>query len=58
LLGKMSIPNANDKFDEVLGIGKKMKNNIELNEIAYTELIHSIEHKANYVKIAFDIVRG
>ena len=52
LLGKLSIPKVDDVFDEISEEGKKMTKVIELNEIAYTELILSI-----YVKIAFDIVK-
>jgi hypothetical protein len=37
LLGKLSIPKADDKIDQVSYIGKKMAKTIELNEIAYTE---------------------
>jgi hypothetical protein len=43
LLGKLSIPKVDDKFDEVSDIGKKMARNIELNETAYTERILSID---------------
>ena len=45
LLGKLSIPKADEEFDEVSDIEKKMKmaKIIELNEIAYTELILSID---------------
>jgi hypothetical protein len=32
--------------------------NIKLNEIAYTELILSIDVKASHGKIVFDIVKG
>jgi hypothetical protein len=42
LLGKLSTSKADDKFDEVSDIGKKMVRIIKLNEIVYTELILSI----------------
>jgi hypothetical protein len=42
LLGKVCIPKPDDEFDDVLDIGKKMERAIELNEIAYTQLILSI----------------
>jgi hypothetical protein len=41
LLGKLSILKEDDKYDEVSDIGKKMVRTIELNEIAFTELILS-----------------
>jgi hypothetical protein len=48
---------ADDKFDEDSDIGKKMERTIELNEIGYTELILTINFKASYGKIAFNIVK-
>jgi hypothetical protein len=57
LLGKLSIPKADDKFYEFSDIGKKMARTIELNEIAYTELILSIDVEANFGKIAFNIFK-
>jgi hypothetical protein len=45
LLGKLSIPKVDDVFDEISEDGKKMMKVIELNEIAYTELILSIDVK-------------
>jgi hypothetical protein len=50
----LSIPKSDEKFDEFLVIGKKLSRTIELNEIAYTELILSINVNA---KTAFNIVR-
>ena len=58
LLGKLSIPKADEEFDELSDIGKKMAKIIELNEIAYTELILSIDVKNSDGKIAFNIVKG
>jgi hypothetical protein len=58
LLGKLSIPKEDDKFDEVLYVGKKMARIIELNGITYTELILSIDFKASDGKIAFNIFKG
>jgi hypothetical protein len=57
LLGKLSIPKEDDKFDEILDIGKKMARTIELNEVAYTELILTIDVKGSHGKIAFNIVK-
>jgi hypothetical protein len=58
LLGKLSIPKVDYKFDEVPDIDKKMARTIDLNEISYTELILSIDVKASNGKIAFNIVKG
>jgi hypothetical protein len=46
LLGKLSIPKADDKLDEVSDIGNKLARAVDLNEIAYTVLILSIDVKA------------
>jgi hypothetical protein len=58
LLGKLSIPKADEEIDETSEIGKKKSIIIELNEIAYTELILSIDIKASSGKVAFNIIRG
>jgi hypothetical protein len=58
LIGKLSIPKADEEFDEDSVTGKKMKNAIEVNELAYTELLLSIDVKTSFGKVAFNIVRG
>jgi hypothetical protein len=58
LTGKLSIPKADEEFDKDLDMGKKMLNAVELNEVAYTELLLSIDVKASNRKIAFNIVKG
>ena len=58
LLGKLSIPKSDEVFDEVSDEGKKKAKIIELNEIAYTELILSIDVKNSSGKIAFNLVKG
>jgi hypothetical protein len=58
LLGKLSIPKADDKFDEFLDIEKTMTRTIKLNQIAYTELILYIDVEDSYAKIAFNIIKG
>jgi hypothetical protein len=58
LLGKLSIPNFDEEIDETSEIGKKKSIIIELNEIAYTELILLIDIKASSGKVAFNIIRG
>ena len=57
MVGKLSIPKADEEFDEVSDLEKKMSRSIELNEIAYTELILSIDVKTSSGKIAFGIVK-
>jgi hypothetical protein len=58
LLGKLSIPKMDKEIDETTGIGKKKSMIIELNEIAYTELILLIDVKASNGKFAFSINKG
>jgi len=58
LLGKLSIPKEDESFDELSDIGKKMSRVIKINEVAYTELILSIDVKASSGKIAFNLVKG
>jgi hypothetical protein len=54
----LSIPKSYEKSDEVSDIGKKMARTIKLNEIAFTEIILSIDVKASHGEIAFKIVKG
>jgi hypothetical protein len=58
LLGKLSIPKVDEEIDETSDIGEKKSIIIKLNEIAYTELILSIDVKASSGKVAFNIIRG
>jgi hypothetical protein len=58
LLGKLSIPKVDEEIDETSYIGKKKSIIIKLNEMAYTELILSIDVKASSDKVAFNIIRG
>jgi hypothetical protein len=57
LIGNLSITKVDEEYDEVLEIEKKMLRATELNEIAYTVLILSIDVKTNNGKIAFNIVK-
>jgi hypothetical protein len=54
----MTIPKADEDFDEISDKEKKMVKIIELNEIAFTELILSTDVKAGNGKIAFNFVKG
>jgi gag-polypeptide of LTR copia-type len=58
LIRKLSIPKADEEFDEDSVTGKKMKNAIEVSKLAYTELFLSIDVKTSFGKVAFNIVRG
>jgi hypothetical protein len=58
LFRKLSIPKVDEDIDENSDIGKKKSIIIELNEIAYTELILSIDVKASSGQVAFNIIRG
>jgi hypothetical protein len=49
---------VDEEIDETSDIGKKKSIIIELNEIANTELILSIDVKASSGKVAFNIIRG
>jgi hypothetical protein len=53
----LSILKAYKEFNEVSDTRKKMARTIKLNEIAYTEHILSIDVKASYGKIVFNIVK-
>jgi hypothetical protein len=57
LLGKLSILKEDESFDELSDNGKKMSRIIEL-EIAYTELILSIDVNTRNGNIAFIMVNG
>jgi hypothetical protein len=58
LQGKLSIPKFDESFDEDSDEGKKMLKNAEINEVAFTELILSIDAKSSEGKVAFNLVKG
>jgi hypothetical protein len=58
LLAKLSITKVDEDIDETSNIGKKKSMIIESKEIAYTELMLSIDVKASSGKVAFNIIRG
>jgi hypothetical protein len=58
LLGKFSIPKVDKEIDETSDIGKNKSMIIQLNEIAYIELILSMDVKASRGKVSFNIIRG
>jgi hypothetical protein len=52
------IPKADEEFDKDSDMGKKMLNAIDLNKVAYTERLLSIDVKTSNGKVAFIIVKG
>jgi hypothetical protein len=58
LLGKLSIPKTDESFEEASDQGKRMLKIIKFNEIAFTELILSIDVKTSNGNIAFNLVKG
>ena len=58
LLGKIKIPTSLDVIDEKTEEGKKLLRIADLNEIAFTELILSIDVSNSNGKIAFGIVKS
>jgi hypothetical protein len=55
---KLSTPTVDEKFDEGTESGKKKSIAIEMNEIAYTELILSIDVNTSSGKVAFNLIKG
>ena len=58
LLGKVSIPKTNEEINEKTDEGKIMMKIFDLNELAYTELILSIDVRTSSGKVAFSMVKG
>jgi hypothetical protein len=58
LLGKLSIPTVDEKFDEGTESRRKKSVAIEMIEIAYTELILPIYVKTSSGKVAFNLIKG
>jgi hypothetical protein len=58
LTKKLSKPKADEEFDQDLDMGKKMLNAIELNKVAYTECLLSIDVITINANIAVNIVKG
>jgi hypothetical protein len=57
-LGRLTIPSSDEDFDNLSDIGKEKSRITELNEIAYSELILSIDVKTSSGKTAFNIVKS
>jgi hypothetical protein len=58
LLGKVKIPKTDEDHDLESEEGKKLSIAAEMNELAYTELILSIDDKSSNGKVAFNLVKG
>jgi hypothetical protein len=57
LFRKDHIPKSSEVYDEKTNEGKVMLRIINLNEMAFTELVLSIDVSSNSGKIAFEIVK-
>jgi hypothetical protein len=58
LLGKVKIPKKDEVYDMESEEGKKFIIAADMNELAYTELILSIDDKTSSGKVAFNLVKG
>jgi hypothetical protein len=56
LLGKIKVPRTD--YDMESEEGKKLTIAADMNELAYTDLILSIDDKTNSGKVAFNLVKG
>jgi hypothetical protein len=57
-LGKVLIPKSSEVFDEKTFEGKRMLRIIDLNDMAFTKLVLSIDVSRKSGKIAFGIVKS
>jgi hypothetical protein len=58
LLGKIRIPMTDEDYEVDTEEGKKLRIAADMNELAYTELILSIDDKTSNGKVAFNLVKG
>jgi tellurite resistance-related uncharacterized protein len=58
LLGKVKVPRTDEDYDMESEEGKKLTIAADMNELAYTELIFSIDDKTSSGKVAFNLVKG
>jgi hypothetical protein len=58
LLGKVKVPRTDENYDMESEEGKKVTIASDMNELAYTELILSIDDKTSSGKVAFNLVKG
>ena len=57
-LGKVRIPMTDEDYEVDTEEGKKLRIAADMNELAYTELILSIDDKTSNGKVAFNLVKG
>jgi hypothetical protein len=58
LLGKVKVPRTDKDYDMESEEGKKLTITEDMNELAYTELILSIDDKTSSEKVAINLVKG
>jgi ligand-binding sensor protein len=58
LLGKVNIPKSDEEVNKRLKKERILMKNSDLNEMAYTELILSIEVRRRSGKVMFVIIKG
>jgi hypothetical protein len=58
LLGKVKVPRTDEDYDMESEEGKKLTIAADMNKLAYTELILSIDDKTSSGKVAFNFVIG
>jgi hypothetical protein len=58
LLGKVKVSRTDEEYDMGSEEGKKLTIAADMNELAYTELILSIDDKTSRGKVAFNLVKG
>ena len=58
LLGKVRIPKTDEDYEMDSEEGQKLTIATDMNELAYTELILSIDDKTSNGKVAFNLVKG
>ncbi len=58
LLGKLQIPTTSEELEEKSEEGRRMMKNADLNELAFTELILSIDVSNSSGKIAFGTLKS
>jgi tellurite resistance-related uncharacterized protein len=58
LLGKVKVPRTDEEYDMESEEEKNLTISADMNELAYTELILSIDDKTSSWKVVFNLVKG
>jgi hypothetical protein len=58
LLGKVRIPMTDEDYEVDTKEGKQLGISANMNELAYTELILSMDNKTSNGKVEFNLVKG